>query len=134
MQSTEQVKIAGIQDPMQAIAYAKVERLDSNRSTTIQHEGVEFKLKELAECALTPCIRVYNISVSNGAPSVNILSEELGGLAYLRDSNNGSERHSPKVTFRSNYSDSSCWEPNSQTNTSLSHSGNKNQNLQYPTC
>lgn len=113
MKSTEQVKIAGIQDPMQAIAYAKVERLDSNRSTTIQHEGVEFKLKELAECALTHCIRVYNISVSNGAPSVNILSEELGGLAYLRDGNDDSEQHSPKVTFRSNYSDSSCWEPNS---------------------
>lgn len=132
MQSTEQVKIAGIQDPMQAIAYAKVERLDSNHSTTIQHEGVEFKLKELAECALTPCIRVYNISVFNGAPSVNILSEELGGLSYLQDGNDGSEQHSPKVTFRSNYSDSSCWEPNSQTNTSLSHSGNNTKICSIP--
>ena len=124
MYATEQLKIAGIQNPMQAIAYAKLERLDGNHTTTISHEGVQFQLKELTECALAPCIQVHNISVSNGTPSVNILSEELGGFAYLQDENDGSEQGYPKVTFTSNFNDTLCRDPNSYTNTSLSHSEN----------
>ena len=130
--SSEKCKIAGIQNPMQAIAYAKLERLDGNHSTTIPHEGLHLQLKELTQCVLTPCIRVYNISVSSGTPSVNILSEDLGGLAYLQNEYDGSEQDYVEVAFRSNYSDSSCSKPNFQTNTSLSHAGNNTKICSIP--
>ncbi|KAL4915003.1 hypothetical protein BDW62DRAFT_204092 [Aspergillus aurantiobrunneus] len=129
----KQYSFAGIKNPLLMIAHIKLETPPRNYSWEPQHEWLEFQVNKLARCALNPCVRTYDVSVSNGTPSVNVVSEDFGEIDYALD---GSDRKVPTkrdsiialdgsdfaANLRSNRSDSICWEPKQPPSTSPNYS------------
>lgn len=63
-------------DPMLSLSHAKIE--PHNVRNLSQLEQPMLEVKALTQCAITLCLKTYDISVSNGSPSVKVLSEDYG--------------------------------------------------------
>lgn len=70
---------AGIHGPLVAMAHAQLGRPHSTIEVESSPES-GFKIDKVTECALTLCERTYNVSVSSGTPSVDVLSVDYGEL------------------------------------------------------
>lgn len=94
---------AGVRGPLIAIAHAQLDR--PHLAPTIESSpDSDFKIDKVTECALSLCVKTYNLSVSSGTPAVDVLSVDYGELFnrsiedYPRPHNNGVDA----VT---------CWKP-----------------------
>ena len=94
---------AGVRGPLIAIAHAQLDR--PHLAPTIESSpDSDFKIDKVTECALSLCVKTYNLSVSSGTPAVDVLSVDYGELFnksiedYPRPYNNGVDA----VT---------CWKP-----------------------
>lgn len=70
---------AGVHGPLIAIAHAKFDRPHSTLTVESSPES-DFKIDKVTECALSLCVKTYNLSVSRGTPSVDELSVDYGEL------------------------------------------------------
>lgn len=68
---------AGIHGPLVVMAYAQLGRPHSTIEVETSPES-GLKVDKVTECALTLCERTYNVSVSSGIPSVDVLSVDYG--------------------------------------------------------
>lgn len=69
--------IAGVENPIFAVVYAEldppIESLDPAKDT---------KIKNVTQCVLSPCTRTYDISVSNGEPSIHLSPPDWGTITH----------------------------------------------------
>ncbi|KAE8153561.1 hypothetical protein BDV25DRAFT_149089 [Aspergillus avenaceus] len=97
--------VAGIEDPVIVVAHAE---LDLPRQWLSNETDLAsaVKVTEASECAMSFCAREYNVSVTNGVGSVQVVDEDFGSF-YLPDSMGGQL----------------CWKPSSSPTTNWNKTG-----------
>jgi hypothetical protein len=88
----------GVNYPVYVFAHAKLE-VEPNTNLTKLVRGL--RISSVQECALSFCLRTYNVSVSSGTPQVNVTSVDYG--QRFTENLPGNEE--------SFYADIDCWRP-----------------------
>lgn len=76
-----------------------------NRPLTTAKLKEQLKVKHAIECVLSPCVKTYDISVSNGIPSIQTSSPDFGEIFHPVNKN--AIPHEKLHTERSRV----CWKP-----------------------
>ncbi|RAH48310.1 DUF3176 domain-containing protein [Aspergillus brunneoviolaceus CBS 621.78] len=94
----------GVANPLIVVAYAEL-HLPRIFSTSRSNLSIPFSVIKATECALSICTREYNLSVANGAQSVEVLDKDFGSF-YIKG----------QVS-------AVCWRPSSSPMTNWSKAG-----------
>ena len=94
---------AGVRGPLVSIAHAQFDRPHSTLTVESSPES-DFKIDKVTECALSLCVKTYNLSVSSGTPSADVLSVDYGELF------NRSTEDYP-TAYYNGVKAATCWKP-----------------------
>ncbi|KAJ5766581.1 uncharacterized protein N7511_004197 [Penicillium nucicola] len=94
----------GVPWPMYAFAHAQLDVESANANITELVRNI--RLKSVQACALSFCLRTYNVSVSSGTPQVNVTAVDFGQRFGSNISDNP-----PDI----GYDDIDCWGPTNRS-------------------
>lgn len=69
---------AGVKNPLLVLGQAELEFTFDPSGALAAHPENEFSIERVTECAIAMCSRMYNISVSDGIPSISISAPDYG--------------------------------------------------------
>lgn len=103
--------ILGVWSPLMAVSYIELSPPENSTAAKFKEK---LEIIHLIECVLSPCVKTYNVSVSNGVPSIQTPSPEFGEIFY---SGNDSIIPSPDpfnwseaIEYREQQN-KKCWKP-----------------------
>lgn len=77
--SRDHPSYAGVKNPHFVIAHAKFAWSRARIVAALETKQISFnEIKKVTQCAMTPCSRTYNISVSNGATTIHTSAPNFG--------------------------------------------------------